>query len=149
MFWCWTFFRVQLSHRYVILEKPQLWLCCWQNAVSTFYYRILFVIFFLPRSKGLLIAWLQSMTTMIFNSKKVKSAIVSTFYPSICHEVMGPDTMTLLFRILSSKPVFSLSSFIFIKRLFGSSLLSAIRVVSSACLRLVIFLLAILIPVCD
>ena len=45
-------------------------------------------------------------TTIIFNSMKAKSAIVSTFYSSICHEVMGPDAMTLLFRMLSFKPVF-------------------------------------------
>ena len=63
----------------------------------------------------------------------------------ICHEVMGPDAMILVFWMLSFKPTFSLSSFSFIKRLFSSSLLSAIRVVSSAYLRLLIFLLEILI----
>ena len=55
----------------------------------------------------------------------------------------------LVFWMLSLKPAFSLSFFIYIKRLFSSSLLSAIRVVSSAYLRLLIFLLAILIPACD
>ena len=60
---------------------------------------------------------------------------------------MGPDAMILVFWMLSFKPTFSLSSFTFIKRLFSSSL-SAIRVVSSAYLRLLIFLLAILIPAC-
>ena len=65
---------------------------------------------------------------------------------SICHEVMGLDAMILVFWMLSCKPTFSLSSFTYIKRLFSSSLLSAIRVVSSAYLRLLIFLLAILIP---
>ena len=59
------------------------------------------------------------------------------------------DAMILVFWILSFKPAFSLSSFTFIKRLFSYSLLSAIRVVSSAYLRLLIFLLAILIPACD
>ena len=59
---------------------------------------------------------------------------------------MELDAMTLVFRMLSFNPDFSVSSFIFIKRLFSSSLLSAIRVVSSAYLRLLIFLLAILIP---
>ena len=59
---------------------------------------------------------------------------------------MGPDAMILVFWMLSFKPAFSLSSFIFIKRLFSSSSLSAIRVVSSAYLRLLIFLPAILIP---
>ena len=61
---------------------------------------------------------------------------------------MGPDVMILVFRMLSFKPTFSLSSFTFIKRLFSSSSLSAIRVVSSAYLRLLTFLLAILILAC-
>ena len=59
---------------------------------------------------------------------------------------MGPDAMILVFWMLSFKPTYSLSSFTFIKRLFSSSSLSAIRVVSSAYLRLLIFLPAILIP---
>ena len=95
-----------------------------------------FVIAFLPRSKYLLISWLQSPSAVILESKKRKSVIVS---PSICHEVMGPDAMILVFWMLSFKPTFSLSSFTFIKKLFSSPLLSAIRVVSSAYLRLLIF----------
>ena len=78
----------------------------------------------------------------------MKSDNVSTFSPSICHEVMGPDARILVFWVLSFKSAFSLYSFTFIKRLFSSSSLSAIRVVSSAYLRLLIFLLAILIPAC-
>ena len=72
-------------------------------------------------------------------------------FPIYCHEVMGLDTMILVFWMLTFKPAFTLSSFTFIQWLFGSSLLSAIRVVSSAYLRLLIweiFLLAILIPAC-
>ena len=61
---------------------------------------------------------------------------------------MGPDAMILVFWMLSFKPTFSLFTFTFIKRLFSSSSLSALRVVSSAYLRLLIFLLAILIPAC-
>ena len=61
---------------------------------------------------------------------------------------MGPDAMILVFWMLSFKPTFSFSSFTFIKRLFNSSSLSAIRVVSSAYLRLLLFLLVILIPAC-
>ena len=61
---------------------------------------------------------------------------------------MGPDAMILGFRMLRFKPAFSLSSFIFIKKLFSALSLSAIRVVSSAYLRLWIFFLAILIPSC-
>ena len=61
--------------------------------------------------------------------------------------MVGPDAINLVLQVL--KPAFSLSSFTFIKRLFSSSLLSAIRLVSSAYLRLLTFLLAILIPACD
>ena len=64
----------------------------------------------------------------------------------ICHEVMGLDAIILVFCMLSFKPTFPLSYFTFIKRLFSSSLLSAINVVSSVYLRLLIFLSAILIP---
>ena len=104
-----------------------------------------FVIAFLPRSKCLLISWLQSLSTVILQPKKIKSVTVSTFPPSICYEVMRPDVMILVFWMLSFKPVFSLSSFTFIKRLFSSSSISAIRVLSSAYLRLLIFFPAILI----
>ena len=69
---------------------------------------------------------------------------------SICHEVMGPDAMILVFWMLSFKPAFSLSSFTIIKRIFhSSSLFLTVRVVSSAYLRLLLFLPAILIPACD
>ena len=68
------------------------------------------------------------------------------FSPSIYHEVMGLDAMILVFLILSFQPTFSLTYFTFIKRLFSSSSLSAIRVVSSAYLRLLIFVPEILIP---
>ena len=106
------------------------------------------VIAFLQRSKRLLISWLQSQTAVILESKKIKSVTVSTVSSSVCYEVMGPDAMILVFWMLSFKPGFLLSSFTFIKRLFSSSLLSAIRVVSSAYLRLLVFLLAVLIPAC-
>ena len=106
------------------------------------------VIAFLPRSKRLLISWLQSTPTVILEPKKIQSLTVSIVFPSICHEVMGLDAMILVFWMLSFKPTFSLFSFTFIKRLFSFSLLSAIRVVSSAYLRLLLFLLAILIPAC-
>ena len=105
------------------------------------------VIAFLPRSKCLLISWLQSPSAVILEPPKIKSATVSTVSPSICHEVMGLDAMILVFWMFSFKPTFSLSSYTFIKRLFSSSSLSAIRVVSSAYLRLLIFLLA-MIPAC-
>ena len=55
------------------------------------------VITFLPRSKHLLISWLQSPPAVIWEPRKIKSATVSTVSPSICHEVMGPDAMILVF----------------------------------------------------
>ena len=55
-----------------------------------------FVITFLPRSKHLLISWLQSPSAVILEPKKIKSATVPTVSPSICHEVMGPDAVILV-----------------------------------------------------
>ena len=106
-----------------------------------------FVIAFLPSSKHLLISWMQSPSTVILEPKEIKCVTVPIISPPICHEVMGPDAMILVFWMLSFKPTFSLSSFTFIKKLF-SSLLSTIRIVSFAYLRLLIFLPAILIPAC-
>ena len=107
-----------------------------------------FVTAFLPRSKHLLILWLKSLSGVIFKPKKIKSVTVSIFSPSICHEVMAPDAMIIVFWMLSFQPTFLHSCFNFTKRLFSSSLPSAIRMVSSAYLRLLIFLPAILIPAC-
>ena len=93
---------------------------------------------FLPRSNHLLISWLYTPTAVIFEVHKITVSIVS---PSIYHEVMEPDAMILIFWILSQ--LFSFSSFTFIKRLFISSSLSAVREGSSAYLRLFVFLPAI------
>ena len=79
------------------------------------------VIAFLSRSKPLLISWLQSPSGVILEPKKIKSISVSIVSQSICHEVMGPDAMRIIFWMLSFKPDFSLSSFTFIKRPFSSS----------------------------
>ena len=76
------------------------------------------VITFLPRSKHRLISWLQSPSAVILEPRKIKWATVSTVSPSICHEVMEPDVMILVFCMLRFKPTFSLSSFTLIKRLF-------------------------------
>ena len=102
-----------------------------------------FFITFLPRSKHLLISWLQSPSAVILEPKKIKFVTAS---PSICYEVMGPDAVIFVFLILSFRPAFSLSPFTFTKRLLTSSLLSAIMMVSPAYLRLLIFLPAVLIP---
>ena len=68
------------------------------------------VIAFLPRNKRLLISWLQSPPAVILEPKKIKSVTVSAVSPSICHEVMGPDSMILVFWILSFHSPLSLSS---------------------------------------
>ena len=83
-----------------------------------------------------------------FGAQENKYISVSIVFPSICHEVMGPDAMVLAFWMLSFQPAFSLSSCTIIKRLFSSSLLFAIRVVLFAYVGLLIFLPAILIPAC-
>ena len=83
-----------------------------------------------------------------FGAQKIKSVTVSIVSPSICYEVMGPNAMLFIFGMLSFKPAVSLSSLTFIKRLFSSSSLSARKVMSSAYLRLLIFLPVILIPAC-
>ena len=83
------------------------------------------VITFLPRSKRLLISWLQSPSAVILEPQKIKPDTVSTVSPSISHEVMGPDAMIFIFWMLSFKPTFSLSTFTFIKRFLTSSSLSA------------------------
>ena len=146
-----AFFIVQLSHLYMTTGKTiALTRRTFVGKVMSLLFNMLsrFIITFLPRSKRLLISWLQSPSAVILEPQKIKSAIVSTVSLSIFHEVMGPDAMVLVFWMLSFKPTYSLSSFSFIKRHPSSSSLSTIRVVSSAYLRLLIFLLAILIPAC-
>ena len=103
---------------------------------------------FLPRSKCLIISWLQSLSAVILESKKIKSLTVSIVSPSTCHEVIELDATILVFWMFRFKLTFSLSFFTFIKSIFSSSSLFAIRVVWSAHLWLLIFLLEILIPAC-
>ena len=68
-----------------------------------------FVIAILTRYKCLLILWLQSPSTLVLGPKKMKADTVSTFSPSVCHEVIGLDAMIFIFLMLSFKPTFSLS----------------------------------------
>ena len=68
------------------------------------------VIAFLPRSKRLLISWLQSPSAVILEPPKIKSVIVFILSPSTCHEMMGPDAMIFIIQMLNFKPAFSLSS---------------------------------------
>ena len=78
------------------------------------------IIAFLPKSKHLLILWRHSPSAVILEPKKIHSVTLSIVSRFICLEVIGPDAMVLVFRMLSFKPAFSLSSFTFIKRLFSS-----------------------------
>jgi len=111
---CSAFFTVQLSHpnmttgktialtRWTFVDKAMSLLL---NTLSRL------VIAFLPRSKRLLISWLQSPSAVILEPRKIKSDTVSTVSPSICDEVMGPDAMIFVFWMLSFKQTFALSSF--------------------------------------
>ena len=67
-----------------------------------------FVIAFVPKSKLLLVSWLQSRSAVILEPKKIKSVTVSIFSPSICHEEMGTDAMIFIFRMFSFKPTLTL-----------------------------------------
>ena len=111
---CSAFFIVQLSHPYMTTGKTTaLTRRTFVDKVMSLLFNMLsrLLITFLPRSKRLLISWLQSPSAVILEPKKIKSATVS---PSICHEVMGLDAMILVFWMLSFKPTFSLSFFTFI-----------------------------------
>ena len=109
-----AFFTVQFSHPYMTTGKT-IALTRWTfvGKVMSLLLNMLsrLVITFLPRSKRLLLSWLQSPFTVILEPKKIKSDTVSTVYPSISHEVMGPNAMILVFWMLSFTPTFSLSSF--------------------------------------
>ena len=86
---------------------------------------------------------------VILESKKRESVTASPFSPSIWHKAIGSDAIIFVFLILSFQPAFLLSSFTLFKRPFSSSSLSAIRVIATAYMRLLIFLPAILIPACN
>ena len=103
---CSAFFIVQLSHPYTTTGKT-IALTRWTfvGEVMCLLFNMLsrLVITFLPRSKRLLISWLQSPSAVILKPKKIKSDTVSTVSPSISHEEMGPDAMILVFWMLSFK----------------------------------------------
>ena len=91
---------VQLSHPYMTTGKTiALTIWTFVSKVVSLLFNMLsrFVIAFLPRSKHLLISWLQSPSTVILELKKIKSVTVSTVSPSIFYEVMGLDAMILAF----------------------------------------------------
>ena len=95
-----AFFIVQLSHPYMTTGKT-IALTRWTfvGKVMSLLYNMLsrLVITFLPRSKRLLISWLQSTSAMIWEPPKVKSLTLSIVSPSNCHEIIGPDAMILVF----------------------------------------------------
>ena len=97
---CSAFFTVQLSHPYMTTGKT-IALTRWTlvSKVMSLLLNMLsrLVITFLPTSKRLLISWLQSPFAVILEPRKIKPATLSTVYPSICHEMMGPDAMMLVF----------------------------------------------------
>ena len=104
-----AFFIAQLSHPYMTTGKT-ISLTRWTfvGKVMSLLFNILsrFVIDFLPRRKRLLISWLQSSSAVILEPKKIKFLVVSIVFPSICHEVIGPDAVFLVFWMLSFKPAF-------------------------------------------
>ena len=105
-----AFFMVQLSYPYMTTGKTiSLTIQTFVGKVMSLFLNMLyrFVIAFPPRSKCVLISWLQSQFAVILELKKIKSVIVSIFSPSNCHEVMGPDALISIFWILSFKPAFN------------------------------------------
>ena len=139
---------VHLSHPYMTTGKTiALTRQTFVGNVMSLLFNMLsrLVIVFLPRSKHLLISWLQSPSAVTLKPKKIKSVTVSIVSLFICLEVMGLDAIILVFWILVwvlGQYFHSLSSS------SSSSLLPAIRVVSSEYLKLLIFPPAILIPAC-
>ena len=95
-----AFFILQLSHPYMTTGKTIV-LTRWTfvGKVMSLLFNMLpsLVIAFLPRSKCLLISWLQSPSAVILESKKINSLTVTIVSPSVCHEVVGPDAMILVF----------------------------------------------------
>ena len=106
---CSAFLMVQLTHPYMTTGKTTaLTRQTFAGKVMSLLFNMLsrLVIAFLLRSKRLLIYWLQSPSAVILEPNKVKSVTVSIVAPSICHEVMGPEAMILVFWILSFSRLF-------------------------------------------
>ena len=108
-----AYFMVQLSHPYMITGKTiALTRQTFVSKVMSLLFNTLsrLVITFLPRSKCLLILWLQSPSAVILKPKKIKSLTVSIASSSICHEMMGPDAMIFFLWMVRFKQAFSFSS---------------------------------------
>ena len=98
-----AFLKVQLPHPYMTTGKSialTRWMFFGKVRVLLFNTLSRLVIAFLLRSKCLLISWLQSLSTVILEPRKIKSVTVSIFSPSICHEVMGLDAIILVFLMV-------------------------------------------------
>ena len=111
--WCSAFFMAYLSHLYMTTGKAialirRTFVCKVMSLLFNMLPRL--VIAFLPRSKCLLISWLQLQSAVILEPKKRKPITVSIVSPSICHEVMGLDAMILVFWMLSFKAAFKINT---------------------------------------
>ena len=97
--WCSAFLTVQISHPYMTTGKNIAFKQTFVDKVMSLLLNMLsrLVITFLPRSKRLLISWLQSPSAVIWEPPEIKSDTVLTLSPSISHEVMGPDAMIFIF----------------------------------------------------
>ena len=106
-----NFLYVQLSYPYMTTGKT-IALTRWTfvGKVMSLLFNMLsrLVITFLPRSKRLLISWLQSPSAVILEPKKIKSGIVSPFSPFICHKVMRPDAIILFLSVEFQASFFTL-----------------------------------------
>ena len=125
--WWSAFFMVQMSHTYMTTGKTiafTIW--TFEGKVTSLLFNIpsRFVIVFLPKTKHLLISWLQSPSEVTLEPKKIKSVTVSIVSPSICPSIWSDGISChyyfFFFLILSFQPAFPLSSFNFIKSLFSS-----------------------------
>ena len=147
---CSAFFIVQLSHPYMTTRKTitlNRWTFVGKVMSQLFNTVSSVVLAFLPRSECL--NFMAAVTIYSdFEAQENEVCHCSHCFPIYLPWSAGTGCHDLCFWMLSFKPAFSFSSFTFIKSLFSSSLLSAIRMVSSVYLRLLIFLLAVLVPVC-
>ena len=115
--WKHQFFGAQpclwYIHIWLLKKTIALTICTFVSTMMSLFFNILSRIFiaFLPRSKCFLISWLQWLSAVILEPKKIKSLTVPIVSPSICHEVMGPDAIVLVFWMFSFNPNLSFSSF--------------------------------------
>ena len=124
-FWSYSHIQTGLLEKIIALTR---WAFVGKMIYLLFDMLSSFVIAFLSRNKHLLISRLQSSSTVILEPEKMKSVTVSISSPSICHEVMGPDVMIIVFEYWGLSQLFSVSSFTFIKRLFSSFFHSHVEV---------------------